>query len=122
MAKIEAEKKEFIKIFSDFWFEIPDYQRSYVWEKDQVCELLDDLWYAFENKENDNDEYFLGSLVLKKKENSTISEFEVLDGQQRLQSLYIGFRGSFDKEQLYLKVDDYADETTPEMHYRFVFM
>lgn len=87
MAKIEAEKKEFKKIFSDFWFEIPDYQRSYVWEKDQVCELLDDLWYAFENKEND--EYFLGSLVLKKKDNSIISEFEVLDGQQRLTTLFL---------------------------------
>lgn len=48
----------------DFWFVIPEYQRSYVWQTDNIIELVEDLYYAFENK--DDSDYFLGSLVLKK--------------------------------------------------------
>ena len=52
-------------IFSkEFWFVIPEYQRSYVWENDNIMELMDDLVFAYENKPDN--EYFLGSLVLKK--------------------------------------------------------
>lgn len=81
--KIEANKVVLQKVFSpDFWFVIPEYQRSYVWQTDNIVELIEDLYYAFENK-SDN-EYFLGSLVLKRRENNNYPEFEVLDGQQRL--------------------------------------
>ncbi len=86
--KIEASKAEFKEIFSEkFWFLIPEYQRSYVWESDNILELIEDLSYAFENKP-DND-YFLGSLVLKRVENSEFPEYEVLDGQQRLTTFFI---------------------------------
>lgn len=86
--KIESAKVEFKKVFSeDFWFLIPEYQRSYVWETDNISELLEDLFYAFENKP-DND-YFLGSLVLKRTENNEFPEYEVLDGQQRLTTFFI---------------------------------
>lgn len=79
--KIEAEKILLEKLFSDdFWFIIPSYQRPYVWTEDNINELLDDLFYAFATK--DKNEYFLGALVLKRRENHR--EFEVLDGQQRL--------------------------------------
>ena len=58
-----------------------------MWENDNVNELLDDLWFAFETKcEN---EYFLGSLVLKKTEETRFNEYEVLDGQQRLTTFLI---------------------------------
>lgn len=86
--KIEANKEVLQKIFSqDFWFVIPEYQRSYVWQKDNVSELLDDLLFAFENKPEY--EYFLGSLVLKRKDNNEFSEYEVLDGQQRLTTFFM---------------------------------
>ncbi len=85
---IEADKRILQKIFSeDFWFVVPEYQRPYVWQKDNIEELIEDLYYAFENKE-DND-YFLGSLVLKKTENSEFNEYEVLDGQQRLTTFFM---------------------------------
>ncbi|QQE75003.1 DUF262 domain-containing protein [Brevibacillus composti] len=85
---IEANKEILQKIFSeDFWFLIPEYQRSYVWQTDNITELVDDLYFAFEHKpEND---YFLGSLVLKKLKESTFPEYEVLDGQQRLTTFFI---------------------------------
>lgn len=86
--KIEANKEVLQKVFSqDFWFVIPEYQRSYVWQKDNVSELLDDLIFAFENKPEN--EYFLGSLVLKRKDNNEFSEYEVLDGQQRLTTFFM---------------------------------
>lgn len=86
--KIEANKVEFKKVFSEeFWFLIPEYQRSYVWQVDNISELVEDLIFAFENKpEND---YFLGSLVLKKIEGSSYPEYQVLDGQQRLTTFFI---------------------------------
>ena len=86
-SEIKAEKKEIKSLFSDFWFVIPEYQRSYVWDTDNIQDLLDDLWFAYKNKPND--EYFLGSLVLKKTEEKEFNEYEVLDGQQRLTTFFL---------------------------------
>ena len=85
---IEADKQILQKIFSqDFWFVIPEYQRPYVWQKDNIEELREDLYYAFEHKEDN--EYFLGSLVLKNTNNQNFTEYEVLDGQQRLTTFFM---------------------------------
>lgn len=63
--EIVSSKVKLMDIFSkEFWFVIPEYQRSYVWENDNIMELMDDLVFAYENKPDN--EYFLGSLVLKK--------------------------------------------------------
>lgn len=85
---IEADKQILQKIFSqDFWFVIPEYQRPYVWQKYNIEELIEDLYYAFEHKEDN--EYFLGSLVLKNTNNQNFTEYEVLDGQQRLTTFFM---------------------------------
>jgi uncharacterized protein with ParB-like and HNH nuclease domain len=84
---IDAKKSNIATIFEKFWFIIPEYQRSYVWETDNINDLLDDLWYAFENRSDS--EYFLGSLVLRDLNNGSYKEFEVLDGQQRLTTLFM---------------------------------
>ncbi len=44
------------------WFRIPEYQRPYIWSKDEVNELLDDLTFA--QKEKREQEYFLRLLRL----------------------------------------------------------
>lgn len=86
--EIKAEKINLNEVFSGFWFLVPEYQRSYVWEEDNINDLLDDLWYAYKN--NSNKEYFLDSLVLKNINNNEIhNEYEVLDGQQRLTTLFL---------------------------------
>lgn len=87
MAEITADKIEINSLFNHYWFLIPEYQRSYVWGSDNINDLLDDLWYAFKNKPQD--EYFLGSLVLKKTNETKFDEFEVLDGQQRLTTFFM---------------------------------
>jgi len=61
---LEAKKVNINMLFTDYWFRVPTYQRSYVWGEEQVTDLVDDLVDAL--KENPNKEYFLGSLVLQK--------------------------------------------------------
>ncbi|MEU8422124.1 DUF262 domain-containing HNH endonuclease family protein [Micromonospora sp. NPDC048835] len=75
-------------IFTDSYrFSIPRYQRPYAWTEEQAGEMLEDLLAAArcEHKLEDSDPYFLGSIVLVKREGHP--ESEVVDGQQRLTTL-----------------------------------
>lgn len=47
----------------ELWYRIPEYQRPYVWESDQVKELLEDTFEAYHS--NPDAQYFLGFMVLK---------------------------------------------------------
>jgi len=92
--EITCEKVFVGKVFADMWFAIPAYQRPYVWGKDQVTDLLDDVVAAMRN--SDTDEYFIGSLVIrpiKAQDDSQKAyiENELLDGQQRLTTLLLIF-------------------------------
>lgn len=88
--RIESDKL-FVKDVFQKWYRIPEYQRPYVWGTDQVTELLDDVYGACQS--NSESQYFLGSLVLKKsaKQDGTTKydEYDLLDGQQRLTTLYL---------------------------------
>lgn len=88
--KIESDKLLIKDVFKK-WFRIPEYQRPYVWESDQVNELLDDVMQA--QISNSESEYFLGSMVLKKNEKvegqTRYIEYDLLDGQQRLTTLFL---------------------------------
>lgn len=88
--KIESDKL-FVKDVFQKWYRIPEYQRPYVWGSDQVIELLDDVYRA--RQSNSDSQYFLGSMVLKKsdkKDGTTkYEEYDLLDGQQRLTTLYL---------------------------------
>lgn len=64
---------------------MPSYQRHYVWEKDNIVDLLDDIVYAVTN--TPHDEYFLGSYVIQSK----VDGNDLLDGQQRLTTLFVLF-------------------------------
>ncbi len=87
---IDSDKLYVRQIFSN-WFRIPEYQRPYVWEKAQVEELLGDVMDA--QKKNPDSDYFLGSMVLCKKETSSndtkFEECDLLDGQQRVSTLFL---------------------------------
>lgn len=74
--------KIFIKDVFSWWFRVPDYQRPYVWGTDQVNDLLDDIW-QWQLVRSDS-EYFLGSIVLQRREKNGFTEHDLLDGQQRL--------------------------------------
>ena len=85
--QIESSKIVINDLFTRFWFRIPSYQRSYVWGKDEITDLIDDINYAC--KQNSENQYFLGSMVLCKTENKEFLEYEVVDGQQRLTTLML---------------------------------
>ncbi len=87
MAKIDVELKELHKILvdSDYFYQVPDYQRPYVWDKDHLGALIDDLVGSYTN--NREDEYFCGSIVIA--ENQKDKRWDVVDGQQRLTSFII---------------------------------
>ena len=60
--EIKSDKVKLVEIFSEkFWFVIPEYQRSYVWENDNIMELLDDLFFAYENKPENGIAVFMSS-------------------------------------------------------------
>lgn len=59
--------------------EIPEYQRPYLWGKESVNILFNDIYNAF--KENMK-EYRLGSIILHKKKEE--NKYRIVDGQQRL--------------------------------------
>lgn len=79
--KLEAEIENIKKILVDDekFYQIPDYQRPYSWDKDNLADLVDDLTNAYLNNQDEN--YFCGSLVLVNDENNT--RFDIIDGQQR---------------------------------------
>jgi uncharacterized protein with ParB-like and HNH nuclease domain len=86
------------KIFSDeFDFIIPPYQRPYSWTTEHSGELYDDLLnFMQDSKTNkEDDPYFLGSIVLIKREGDPRAE--VIDGQQRLTTLTILFAAILEK-------------------------
>jgi uncharacterized protein with ParB-like and HNH nuclease domain len=89
--QIYSEKVVILNLFANFWFSVPVYQRPYVWGKDEITELIDDVNYA--SKHNPLGQYFLGSMVLRKAQTATdgvnFEEYELLDGQQRLTTLYL---------------------------------
>ena len=71
-------------------FEIPKYQREYVWGIGQLSQLYDDLM------ENDCG-YFLGSIIcIKSGSDSLNQKFEVVDGQQRLTTISLFLAALFD--------------------------
>ena len=80
---IQAGEKNLDKVFcNDYLFEIPVFQRPYAWTTEEVNELLDDLLFSMDK--DDQEPYFLGSVVLDKEENPRSL---VVDGQQRLTTL-----------------------------------
>lgn len=84
--EIDVENNSLMKLFSENNFTIPSYQRQYVWNEENTKELLQDIFEASVENNGEN-EYFLGSLVCQRVEDS----LEVLDGQQRLTTLYLIF-------------------------------
>lgn len=77
-------KQTIAKVFEE-WYTVPSYQRHYVWESDNVNDMLDD--FASNYIEHAKEEYFLGSYIIQSKSNNN----DLLDGQQRITTLFLLF-------------------------------
>jgi hypothetical protein len=117
-----------------FW--LPNIQRPFVWSEEQICRLFDSILR----------EYPISTLLAWKttstvrrrkfidnwKEGLRLSDFYVpedskkkclvLDGQQRLQSLYIGLTGSHNGKELYFDILSGEVAAPDDVKYRFEFL
>lgn len=117
-----------------FW--LPNIQRPFVWGEDQICKLFDSILR----------EYPISTLLIWKttsgirrrkfidnwKDAIRLSDFYVpeddkkkclvLDGQQRLQSLFIGLCGSFEGRELYFNILSGEVAAPDDVKYRFAFL
>ena len=117
-----------------FW--LPNIQRHFVWREEQICRLFDSILR----------EYPISTLLVWKttsrirrrkfidnwRDTLRLSDFYVpedtkkknlvLDGQQRLQSLFIGLRGSFEGRELCLDILSGEIAAPDDVKYRFKFL
>jgi Protein of unknown function DUF262/Protein of unknown function (DUF1524) len=91
-------------------FNIPEYQRTYAWEKRQLAEFLEDI----ENQKVDRT-YFLGTVLFEEKEPQNNYEIiDVVDGQQRITTIIIFMYVLIGKLKAYAK-DDAAEQEKIEL-------
>jgi len=86
--KIESKDLSIEDLYKDF-YTVPDFQREFVWEREQVERLLQDVLDEFYDEDGviiKGTEYFLGSIVVCRADNGTLS---LIDGQQRMTSIYL---------------------------------
>lgn len=70
------------KIFEGVKYKVPIYQRNYSWQEKEIHQLIEDILNTYQ------EEYFLGNLII----NQNVEHLEVIDGQQRLTTLYLIFK------------------------------
>lgn len=143
---MQNQKRSFRKIVSylndeeseggGFW--LPNIQRPFVWSEDQIARLFDSIMREYpistllvwKTKEPIKHRAFIDNyhrdikLTDFYKPENHHSKMMVLDGQQRLQSLYIGLKGSYSgtSRELYLDILS-GDLVAPEdIRYRFSFL
>ncbi|WP_414755703.1 DUF262 domain-containing protein [Anabaena sp. CCY 9910] len=87
--KIEASNLSIADLFKEF-YSVPAFQREYVWQKSNVEKLLQDIVYDLYDEEDlkEDTEYFLGSIVVFRDSDRT---YQLIDGQQRLTTIYLIF-------------------------------
>ena len=85
------------ELLKGWMFFIPSYQRGYRWTKTQIFDLCNDLLeYALKPNKNPQAFYSLQPLIIRKAKHlvkgNEMETYEVIDGQQRLTSVYILYR------------------------------
>ena len=117
-----------------FW--LPNIQRLFVWSEDQICRLFDSILREYpistlliwktRNKircrkfiDNYLDNIRLATLYVPENDKKKCL---VLDGQQRLQSLFIGLQGSYEKRELYFDILSGEVAAPDDVKYKFAFL
>jgi uncharacterized protein DUF262 len=88
--RIESTDLSLQDLFKDFYL-VPDFQREYVWEDENVVKLFEDIYdefYDADGRSIDANEYFVGSVVACR---NPTGWFELIDQQPRcVVSLFSG--------------------------------
>lgn len=117
-----------------FW--LPNIQRPFIWKEDQIERLFDSIMRQYpistlliwKTKSDIKKRKFIDNYHT----NLKLTDFYVpvdnhakmlvLDGQQRLQSLFIGLKGSYEKKELYFNLLSGDPVSPEEMRYEFKFL
>lgn len=86
--RIESSDLSIADVFRDFYL-VPDFQREFVWQPENVEQLLQDtsdVLLTEDQSPNEDHEYFIGSVVVCPQDDG---RFQVIDGQQRLTTCYL---------------------------------
>lgn len=84
--RIQSEDCSVTNLYQSF-YAVPDYQREYVWDTDEVEQLLKDVREEMgDGVAQDAPEYFIGSIVVCPGQDGVL---DLIDGQQRMTTLYI---------------------------------
>jgi len=126
-----------IKDIKDDRYRLPSIQRSFVWEEERICKLMDSLmndypigsflvWkpnseFTIRTRKFAQD-YITGERLISKEETLESFPYLVLDGQQRLQSLFLAFFGMYNGKYLYFIIDSNPIEEENDLRYHFQFM
>jgi hypothetical protein len=117
-----------------FW--LPNIQRPFVWNPEQISRLFDSIMREYpistlliwKTKESVKHRRFIDNYHRQIKLTDFYvpehrrSKMMVLDGQQRLQSLFIGLKGSYEGKELYFDITSGQGDAAPdEIRYRFAF-
>ena len=83
---IQSQDIKISEVFQGF-YSVPDYQREYVWQIEQVEQLLTDIYAELNGSDPEKaPEYFIGSIVGCPGKDGV---FDLIDGQQRMTTLFL---------------------------------
>ncbi|MET4715944.1 hypothetical protein ABIF63_000047 [Bradyrhizobium japonicum] len=118
-----------------FW--LPNIQRPFVWSEEQTCRLFDSILREYpistllvwKTRSNIRCRKFIDNFWPEQR--NYLAEFYipqndkkkclVLDGQQRLQSLFIGLKGSYEGKELFLDILSGEVAAPDDIKYKFSF-
>ena len=66
---------------------IPDNQRGYDWKEMHADDFWNDM-FEFQ-EEVEHEDYFLGTILVRSSTKKMVTEYEILDGQQRLTTIFL---------------------------------
>ncbi|MGR3761729.1 DUF262 domain-containing protein [Roseobacteraceae bacterium NS-SX3] len=123
--RIQSEDLSISNLFQSF-YAVPDYQREYVWETEQVEQLLTDIAGEMSGDAPENaPEYFIGSIVVCPGRDGVL---DLIDGQQRMTTIYIALCAIRDRlaalgdtgfSVLNSQISDSAVDMSGEEHRRY---
>ena len=121
-------------------YRIPNIQRGYEWGKARIAKLLDSIMNGYpigaimvwkptpEVQADISDRSFIADFrsdqdyLSDSAHPSDAEAYLVLDGQQRLQSLYLSFYGSYDGARVYMAIDHLPSPQADDDDYEFEFL
>ncbi|MFH2145152.1 MAG: DUF262 domain-containing protein [Candidatus Omnitrophota bacterium] len=104
---LTGDRKSIMELLHGGKYSLVNNQREYVWSLGggQIDDFLTDIKYYSERRQ---DKWFLGQVVLLRKENNGVEEFKIIDGQQRLTTICLFLAACRDKAKNLANSDQQA--------------